>query len=49
MAGLAARSAMSKYFIYRMMMMMMMMVVSGEGDEEGRLKLPARIGSICER
>jgi hypothetical protein len=48
MAGLAARSAMSKYFIYRMMMMMMLMV-SGEGDEEGRLKLPARIGSICER
>jgi hypothetical protein len=48
MAGLAARSAMSKYFIYRMMMMMMLMV-SGEGDEGRRLKLPARIGSICER
>jgi hypothetical protein len=32
MAGLAARSAMSKYFIYRMMTMMM---VSGEVMKKG--------------
>jgi hypothetical protein len=49
MAGLAARSAESKYFIYRMMMMdRMRMMVNGEG-EEGRLKFSLRIGFPRER